>query len=220
MEIEFTARQVRITKPLRELAETAMERIGKLLGKTAHATITLYAERHLQIAEITLKLRQQTLVAAGRSEKMDAALREAIEHIEHQAKRHQERQRDRKRLPKEETVLLAPPVSRQKVRPSINAELARDSEETEPARRKKKSTAAIPVHSFPQRRKLIEAHIVHTSEAISLRPLTIEQAVKETEFRDRDLLIFRTAIGELYVLHRRRDGQMEIVDISDISESS
>jgi putative sigma-54 modulation protein len=37
--------------------------------------------------------------------------------------------------------------------------------------------------------------------------------VKDAEFRDRDLLIFRTAAGDLFVLHRRRDGQMELVEI-------
>lgn len=44
--------------------------------------------------------------------------------------------------------------------------------------------------------------------------MTIEEAVKDAEFRDRDLLIFRTGAGEMYVLHRRRDGKMEIVEIS------
>jgi putative sigma-54 modulation protein len=43
--------------------------------------------------------------------------------------------------------------------------------------------------------------------------MTIEEAVKDAEFRDRDLLIFRTALGDTFVLHRRRDGQMELVEI-------
>ena len=43
--------------------------------------------------------------------------------------------------------------------------------------------------------------------------MTIEEAVKDAEFRDRDLLVFRNAGGDLYVLHRRRDGQMELVEI-------
>jgi putative sigma-54 modulation protein len=59
----------------------------------------------------------------------------------------------------------------------------------------------------------VEPHILKSGEAISLKPMTIEEAVKDTEFRDRDLLIFRNAAGDLYVLHRRRDGQMELVEI-------
>jgi putative sigma-54 modulation protein len=47
-----------------------------------------------------------------------------------------------------------------------------------------------------------------------LKPLTIEEAVKDAEFRDRDLLIFHDPAGDMYVLHRRRDGQMELVEIS------
>jgi putative sigma-54 modulation protein len=43
--------------------------------------------------------------------------------------------------------------------------------------------------------------------------MTIEEAVKDAEFRDRDLLIFRNRTGDLYVLHRRRDGQMELVEV-------
>jgi putative sigma-54 modulation protein len=43
--------------------------------------------------------------------------------------------------------------------------------------------------------------------------MTIEEAVKDAEFRDRDLLIFRNPAGEMFVLHRRRDGQMELVEM-------
>ena len=50
--------------------------------------------------------------------------------------------------------------------------------------------------------------------AVVATPLAaIEDAVKDTEFRDRDLLIFRNPAGEMFVLHRRRDGQMELVEI-------
>ena len=46
-----------------------------------------------------------------------------------------------------------------------------------------------------------------------MNPMTIEEAVKDAEFRDRDLLVFRDPAGDLYVLHRKRDGQMELVEI-------
>ena len=71
----------------------------------------------------------------------------------------------------------------------------------------------IAVHSFPAGKTVVEPHIVSASEAIALTPMTIEEAVKEAEFRDRDLLIFRNLTGEQYVLHRRRDGQMELVEL-------
>jgi len=69
------------------------------------------------------------------------------------------------------------------------------------------------VHSFPSRAAVVEPHILKNGEAIALRPMTVEEAVKEAEFRDRDLLIFRNPAGDMFVLHRRRDGQMELVEI-------
>jgi len=42
------------------------------------------------------------------------------------------------------------------------------------------------VHSFPSRATVVEPHILKSAEAIVLRPMTIEEAVKEAEFRDRD----------------------------------
>src|ERR1035438_5035696 len=47
MEVEFTARQVKISKALRTHAEEGMERIGRILGKSAHASITFSAQRHV-----------------------------------------------------------------------------------------------------------------------------------------------------------------------------
>jgi putative sigma-54 modulation protein len=43
--------------------------------------------------------------------------------------------------------------------------------------------------------------------------MTIEEAVKDAESRDLDLLIFRSHSGEQFVLHRSRDGQMELIEI-------
>ena len=55
--------------------------------------------------------------------------------------------------------------------------------------------------------------MVTSGEAFALKPMPIEEAVKDAEFRDRDLLIFHIQSGELFVLHRRRDGQLELVEI-------
>ena len=76
-----------------------------------------------------------------------------------------------------------------------------------------RTRASIAVHSFPASTAIVEPHVVKNGEAIAIRPMTIEEAVKDAEFRDRDLLIFRNASGDVFVLHRRRDGQMELVEI-------
>ena len=209
MEVEFTARHVSVPETLRSQAEEGMERIARILGKTARASIIFRAQRHLHIAEVTIKARLQTIVATGEANNLALALRKAMAHAENQAQRYHERKYERKRLPKEDKVLTAPPVTRAKTRTS-DAEVA--SGNGKPAR-SKRATAEIAVHSFPATAQVVEPHILQSSEAITIKPMTVEQAVKEAEFRDRDLLIFRNGAGQLYVLHRRRDGQMELVEI-------
>jgi putative sigma-54 modulation protein len=209
MEVEFTARQVKITRGLRAQAEEGMERIARILGKTARASITFGAQRHLQIVELTVQLRLQTIQATGKADTLDAALKEAIEHALNQARRFRDRRMEGKRLPKGEKMLTAPPVARPKAR---TAQPDAGAGEAKPAR--VRARASIAVHSFPNRATVVEPHILKSAEAISMKPMTIEEAVKDTEFRDRDLLIFRNPAGEMFVLHRRRDGEMELVEIS------
>lgn len=208
MEVEYTARQVSVPKALRAQAEEGMERIARILGKTARASLTFHAQRHLHIAELTVKARLQTIVATGKANTLEAALRKALAHAELQAQRYRDRHYQRKRLPKEEKVMMAPPVTRPKTRAS-DADLAAGNGKA----KRTKAATAIAVHSFPTNSTVVEPHVLKSGEALTMRPMTIEEAVKEAEFRDRDLLIFRNQAGELFVLHRRRDGQMELVEI-------
>ncbi|MGA2570507.1 MAG: HPF/RaiA family ribosome-associated protein [Terracidiphilus sp.] len=205
----MTARKGRISKVLREQAEEGLERIGRILGRTARASITFSAQRHVHIVELTVQARTQKLAATGKGDSPIAALREAIDHAENQAYRYRDRRLVNKRLPKGDRVLTAPPVTRPKAR----VEPVAEGEESESSRMAGKTKASIAVHSFPAKATVVEPHIVESGEAIALKPMTIEEAVKDAEFRDRDLLIFRTAAGDLFVLHRRRDGQMELVEI-------
>jgi len=210
MEVEITARQVKISKALRTHAEEGMERLGRILGKSACASITFSAQRHVQIVELTVQGRSQKIAATGKATTLDAALKEAMEHAENQARRHRDRRMGSKRLPKEEKVMTAPPVARPKSRASQPPAEGADEKSS---RNSTKARTSIAVHSFPARATVVEPHILKNGEAIALKPLTIEEAVKEAEFRDRDLLIFRTQSGDMFVLHRRRDGQMELVEI-------
>jgi putative sigma-54 modulation protein len=210
MEVELTARQVRIPKALRAQVEEGMQRIARILGRTTTASVTFRTQRHLQIAELTVKARMQTIAACGEADTQESALRAALAHAENQALRHRDRKITRKRLPKEEKVLEAPPVSKPKV---LRATSADETGENGRAKGAAKPRAEIAVHSFPAPAAVVEPHIVKSSDAIAMRPMTVEEAVKEAEFRDRDLLVFRNVNGDLFVLHRRRDGQMELVEV-------
>jgi putative sigma-54 modulation protein len=207
MDVAMTARKGQISKALRTQAEEGMERIGRVLGRTARASITFSAQRHVHTVELTVQARTQKIAATGKASTPLAALREAMAHAEHQVHRYRDRRLVSKRLPKVEKVLTAPPVARPKARVDPVADTEEEKLSTIPAR------ASIAVHSFPSHATVVEPHVIKNADAVSLRPMTIEEAVKDAEFRDRDLLIFRTAAGDTFVLHRRRDGQMELVEI-------
>jgi putative sigma-54 modulation protein len=209
MDVALTARKGKISKTLRSQAEEGMERIGRVLGRTARASITFSAQRHVQIVELTVQARTQKIAATGKANTQDAALREAMAHAEHQAHRYRDRRLESKRLPKEEKVMTAPPVSRPKTRADPDA----DAFDGKPAGLAARARTSIAVHSFPASAAVVEPHILRNGEAVAMKPMTIEEAVKDAEFRDRDLLIFSTAAGNMFVLHRRRDGQMELVEI-------
>ena len=206
MEVEFTARQVNISKALRTQAAEGMNRIARILGKSARASIVFSAQKRLQFVEVTIQARQHTIVAEGKAGTLQSALLKAIEHAEHQALRHRDRRMAIKRKPKREKTLTAIPVARPKAR---RLQPVTDAAEEKPLRSGAKARAAIAI----ARKAVSEPRIVTSGEALALKPMTIEEAVKEAEFRNRDLLVFHNPSGDLFVLHRSRDGQLELVEI-------
>ncbi len=70
----------------------------------------------------------------------------------------------------------------------------------------------IVVHKFPQSRKLPKCTWCARDDAVSLRPMTLEEAIKEAHFRDRDVFVFRDPKGKVMVLHRNREGKMELIE--------
>ncbi|HSM85875.1 MAG TPA: sigma 54 modulation/S30EA ribosomal C-terminal domain-containing protein, partial [Candidatus Limnocylindrales bacterium] len=65
---------------------------------------------------------------------------------------------------------------------------------------------------FPNTIKFTETHVVKSPDSVSHRPLTLEEAVKEAEFRDREVFVFRDLEGRVKVLHRKKDGKMELIE--------
>jgi putative sigma-54 modulation protein len=215
MAVECTGRQVAITKPLRTLAEEGIERIAKILGKITSAHVVLTAEKYRQIAEVTVKTRACTMVALCESTaSMESALRDALVKAESQATRHKDKQRSQKRQPKQEKRLEETGVARSGRGGVAVTKAAKAGNTNGAANGKGHSQPAIPVtvHSFPARVPIAEPHIVRSVDSVALRPMTLEEAVKEAEFRDRDVFVFRDNEGNVKVLHRKRDGKMELIE--------
>ncbi len=204
MEIEFTSRQIRINKTAQDAAREGIARLARMLGPLTAAACIVSGERHLQRFEIHLKSRKFQLVAHGSSTTQASALRLALEHAESQALRFRDRLRTRKRKPAPEAAvadaMTGGPVKIADKKASVAKKPSRRNPEL----------AVIPTG----RKVIREPHLVSAVEAVQPHPLTMEQAVKKAESEDRDLLIFRTAEGTQFVLHRRRDGQMAMVALA------
>jgi putative sigma-54 modulation protein len=70
------------------------------------------------------------------------------------------------------------------------------------------------VHKYPAVAKTTEVHLLRSDENVAMRPMTLEEAIKEAHFKDRDVFIFRDLKGKLMVLHRRRrDDKMELIEV-------
>jgi putative sigma-54 modulation protein len=215
MPVECTGRQVVITPPLRSLAEEGVDRIARILGKISSAHVVLTAEKYRQIAEVTVKARACTLVALCESTiSMETALREALIKTEHQATRHKDKQRSQKRQPKPEKQLVEPAVARSGRGGAAESRDAKAAAPNGASNGKGHAPPSIPVtvHSFPARVPITEPHVVRSVDSVALRPMTLEEAVKEAEFRDRDVFVFRDNEGNVKVLHRKRDGKMELIE--------
>ncbi len=215
MQVEYTGRQVTVTPALRALAEEGIERIGKILGKTTHAHVVLSAEKYRKTAEVSIKTRRHDILGVSESTSMETALRGALEKAETQAIRCRKKLQAKKRQPKEEKLTVEPQLERPR-RASAKGAAA---EKPTPAPAAKangngRSRPVIPVtvHSFPARTPIPEPHVVRSTDSVALRPMTLEEAVKECEFRDREVFVFRDKLGNVKVLHRKRDGKMELIE--------
>jgi putative sigma-54 modulation protein len=221
MQVEYTGRQVTVTRSLRTIAEESLERIGKILGKTTGAHVILTAEKYRQMAEVTIKTRLQNIVATSESTNLETALRAALEKAETQAIRCKKKLHTKKRLPKEEKSAIEPSLARPKrashptpVEPEETA-----AHEGVPVSKKTngngrgKHVLPVTVHSFPARAPIHEPHVVRSIDSVAMRPMTLEEAVKEAEFRDREVFVFRDTGGNIKVLHRKRDGKMELIEV-------
>ena len=67
MEVAFTARKGKISKAVRTQAEEGMERIGRILGRTARASVTFSAQRHVHIVELTIRPARRNLPPRARA---------------------------------------------------------------------------------------------------------------------------------------------------------
>jgi putative sigma-54 modulation protein len=195
MNVEYTGRQFEITPRIRKEVETGLAKIVKILGDNFEAKVTLTVEKHRHKAEVTISPRNQQIVGLAESSNMISSINQAMGHLERQALKYKTRWRTKKRQP------------RSKWNGEATAETLQIAVGTSP-----KMAVPVVVHKFPSVSRTTEAHLVKATDSVALRPLTVEEAIKEAEFRDRDVFVFRDLKGKVMVLHRTKDGKMELIE--------
>lgn len=206
MDVEYTGRHTTITKKLKAQVEAGLARIAKIVGNSGSMHVILSTDKYRRIAEVTVQTRHQKLVAQCEATDMEVALHDALATIEKQAIRYKKKSTTMKRHPKEDVKGGGAEVVETAVKKSVPVKVAAKSS----AGRK-----AVPmlVHSFPSRSPLLEPHVVRSTDGAALRPMSLEEAVKEAAFRDREVFVFRNYEGRAMVLHRKRDGKMELIEV-------
>ena len=199
MNVEYTGRQCVITPAIRKEVETGLAKIRKILGDKFESKVILSVEKHRHKAEITISPRNGPLVGLAQANDMSVAIGDALEHLQRQAVKYKTRWRSKKRhaqknLEKKLDGKAAPEDAQATV--GLTAATA----------------VAVVVHRFPAAAKTTDVHLVRSDDSVAMRPMTLEEAIKEAHFRDRDVFVFRDPKGKVMVLHRTRDGKLELIE--------
>jgi putative sigma-54 modulation protein len=201
--VEYTGRHYEVTSAIRKEVETGVTKIRKILGDRFETKVILSVEKHRHKAEITINPRNGPLVGLAQAKDMMIAVSGALDHLEKQAVKYKNKWQSRKRSARKSEEVK-----------KWNGHSPRPDEA--PAQTKvgltEKTAVPVAVHRYPAVAKTTEVHLVRSSEAVAMRPMTLEEAIKEAHFRDRDVFIFRDPKGKLMILHRTRDGKMELIE--------
>lgn len=195
MNVEFTGRQYEITPTIRKEVETGLNKIRKILGDRFESKVILSVEKHRHKAEITISPRNGPIVGEAQAKDMASAVNEALDHLHKQALKYKTKWLSKKR----------------KAENKFNGQSTQEDLEAVVGL-PEGATVSVTVHKFPSVAKTTEVHLVPASDSVALRPMTLEEAIKEAHFRDRDVFVFRDPKGKVMVLHRNREGKLELIE--------
>jgi putative sigma-54 modulation protein len=202
MNVEYTGRHYEVTPAIRKEVETGLTKLRKILGDKFETKVVLSTEKKRHKAEITITPRNGPLVGLAQAGDMSSAVNEALDHLEKQAVKYKTRWRTKKRH------------NHKSLSPKKWNGGGEDSQEAiaTAVGLNQQTAVEVVVHKFPAVAKSTEVHLLRPENAIALRPMTLEEAIKEAHFRDRDVFVFRDPQGKVMVLHRTRDGKMELIE--------
>jgi putative sigma-54 modulation protein len=201
MNVEYTGRQYEVTNAIRKEVETGLTKIRKILGDKFETKVILAVEKHRHKAEITINPRNGPLVGLAQAKDMMIAVNEALDHLEKQAIKHKTRWQSKKRSARksEESKKWNGQSNQEEITAAVGLS--------------EKTAVPVLVHKYPAVAKTTEVHLVRSDDCVAMRPMTLEEAIKEAHFKDRAVFVFRDAKGKVMVLHRAKDGRMQLIEV-------
>src|SRR5947209_9112999 len=201
MNVEYTGRHYEVTTAIRKEVETGLTKIRKILGDKFETKVILAVEKHRHKAEITINPPKGPLVGLAQAKDMSIAVNEAIDHLEKQAIKYKTRWQSKKRSARKTEEVN-----------KWNGHSAQEELQTVVGLTEK-TAVPVMVHKFAAVARSTEVHLVRSDESVAMRPMTLEEAIKEAHFKDRDVFIFRDPKGKVMVLHRAKDGKMQLIEV-------
>ncbi len=195
MNVEYTARKYKITPSIRKEVETGLNKIRKILGDRFETKVILAVEKRQHKAEITIDPPNGPIVGIAQTADMASAVNEALDHLHKQSLKYKTKWLSKKRK-------AVKKFDGQSLEDNLQAALGLAES----------ATVSVLVHKFPSVARTTEVHLAHARDSVALRPMTLEEAIKEAHFRDRDVFVFRDPKGKVMVLHRTREGKMELIE--------
>jgi putative sigma-54 modulation protein len=210
MNVEYTGRHYEVTPAIRKEVESGLAKIRKILGNKFETKVVLAVEKHRHRAEITISPRNGPIVGLAQAGDMPSAVSEALDHLEKQAVKYKTRWRTKKR----HNHKSPNPKSQSSRIPAAGKWNGDSSQEAVGVAVgfSEQTSVDVVVHKFPAVARTTEVHLVRSEDAVAMRPMTLEEAIKEAHFRDRDVFVFRDPKGKVMVLHRTREGKMELIE--------
>lgn len=92
MKVAFTGRNLIVTPAIREFTRERLEKLERWLDDLSEAHVILAKEKYRHIAEVIVKGKHFVLSGSQETEDMYSSIGKVLEKIEHQAKKHRDKQ--------------------------------------------------------------------------------------------------------------------------------
>ena len=178
MKVEYIARKVTLSDQSRQLAEKKLAKIKKYFNDIIDIRVEVEQERHLHVVDLFVKGKDFDIQATAQNKDILAAIQEAVDKLEIQARRAKTRLKDHKK----------------RAGSDAKADLGWAVDVLE---RESISSG--------------EPRIVETSR-ISIKPMSIEEAVLQLDDSTYDFLVFRNSNNDrVNVIYRREDKNLGLI---------